>query len=156
MTMARREFIAGALAGPFLLAAGARAALGASGSMQIHKDPLCGCCESWTEAMRRAGFTVEVHNETDMTAIKSRFAIPAEMEACHTAVLEGYILEGHVPLEAIRKLMAERPDIAGLAVPGMPAGSLGMGDDPGASYEVYAFGKTETAPAVFYRVRPQI
>ena len=123
--------------------------------MTIYKDPLCGCCESWTAAMRAAGFTVDVHNEADMTAIKRRFAVPADMEACHTAVIDGYLIEGHVPLEAIDKLMTERPEIAGLAVPGMPAGSLGMGNDPQAAYDVYALSKLpDAAPTIFHSVRP--
>ena len=79
------------------------------------------------------------------------------MEACHTAVLDGYLIEGHVPIEAIRKLLSERPDIAGLAVPGMPAGSLGMGDDPQAAYEVYALSRIPgAAPTIFHSVRPAI
>ncbi|WP_082909890.1 DUF411 domain-containing protein [Sinorhizobium glycinis] len=157
MTMRRRDFLGCTLAGGFVVLLGCRVALANAGRMVIYKDPLCGCCESWTAAMRAAGFAVEVHNETDMTAIKHRFSIPADMEACHTAMLDGYLIEGHVPLEAIRKLMAERPDIAGLAVPGMPAGSLGMGDDPQAAYEVYAFSKIRgAAPTVFHSVRPAI
>jgi hypothetical protein len=158
MSMMRREFIAGGLAGTLLLTAGARAATPASGGrMEIHRDPLCGCCERWAQAMKAAGFAVAVHDEVDMTAIKRRLAVPAYLEACHTAVLDGYVIEGHVPLEAIAKLLAERPDIAGLAVPGMPAGSLGMGDDPRASYDVYAFGaRVGATPTVFYQVRPRL
>ncbi|PDT83818.1 DUF411 domain-containing protein [Sinorhizobium sp. BJ1] len=155
MTIHRRDFLAGTLAGAFLVLLGPRIALASAGRMVIYKDPLCGCCESWAAAMMGAGFAIEVHNETDMTAVKRRFAIPADMEACHTATLDGYLIEGHVPLAAIKKLMAERPDIAGLAVPGMPAGSLGMGDDPQAAYEVYSFSKIPgAAPTVFHRVRP--
>ncbi|WP_018237059.1 DUF411 domain-containing protein [Ensifer sp. BR816] len=155
MTIQRRDFLAGALAGAFLVLLRSPDALATAGRMVIYKDPLCGCCESWAAAMRAAGFAVEVHHESDMTAIKRRFAVPADMEACHTAVLDGYLLEGHVPLEAIRKLIAERPDIVGLAVPGMPAGSLGMGDDPQAAYEVYALSRIPgAAPTVFHSVRP--
>ncbi len=91
-----------------------------------------------------------------MTVIKRRFAIPTEMEACHTAVPDGYVVEGHVPVESVRKLLAERPNIAGIAVSGMPAGSLGMGDDPEASYEVYAIPKQAgAAPTIFHSVRPR-
>ncbi|WP_080578376.1 DUF411 domain-containing protein [Sinorhizobium fredii] len=155
MSIRRREFLAGTLAAPFLISLGPPFALASAGRMVIYKDPLCGCCESWAAAMKAAGFAVEIHNETDMTAVKRRFAVPADMEACHTAMLDGYLIEGHVPLEAIRQLMAGRPDIAGLAVPGMPAGSLGMGDDPQAAYDVYALSKTAGAmPTVFYSVRP--
>lgn len=153
MTMRRRDFLAGTLAGTCLLVPAVRTAAASAGRMEIYKDPLCGCCENWAAAMKAAGFSVEIHNEGDMTAIKSRFAIPEELEACHTAVLDGYIIEGHVPVEAVRKLMAERPDIAGIAVPGMPAGSLGMGDDPEAAYEVYAIARRAgAASTVFYSV----
>jgi hypothetical protein len=77
------------------------------------------------------------------------------MQGCHTAVVAGYYLEGHVPVDAVKRLMAERPRIAGLAVPGMPAGSLGMGDDPKASYDVYAVNKDGTS-ILYQAVRPKI
>ncbi|WP_322886119.1 DUF411 domain-containing protein (plasmid) [Sinorhizobium medicae] len=154
MPLSRREFLT-ALMGFVALTTGTRWAIAGKGHMRIYKDPLCGCCESWAEAMRRAAYAVDVHNEADMAAIKRRFAVPADLEACHTAVIEGYVIEGHVPPEAIGKLMDERPAIAGLAVPGMPEGSIGMGDSPNASYDVYAFGKSEATPRLFYQVRPR-
>ena len=83
-----------------------------------------------------------------------QFAVPVDMQGCHTAILAGYYIEGHVPLEAITRLLAERPNIAGLAVPGMPSGSLGMGDDPGASYDVFAVGK-DGVTGVYQAVRPR-
>lgn len=90
----------------------------------------------------------------DLDAVKQRFAVPADMQGCHTATLEAYFIEGHVPLEAITRLLGERPNIAGLAVPGMPSGSLGMGDDPGASYDVFAVDKNGAA-VVYHAVRPR-
>ena len=152
MDVLRRHFVAGTIGGITLFATGAAAA---TGTMAIYKDPQCGCCEQWAEAMEAAGYKVDIHDEADMSVIKTRFAVPADMEGCHTAVIDGYIIEGHVPLEAVRKLLSERPDIAGLAVPGMPSGSLGMGNDPQASYDVYTIAKAEGAQStVYYQVRP--
>ncbi|WP_052201672.1 DUF411 domain-containing protein [Ensifer sp. ZNC0028] len=150
--MLRRHFVAGTIAGITLLATGAVAA---TGTMAVYKDPQCGCCELWADAMEAAGYKVEVRDEADMSAIKTRFAVPADMEGCHTAVIDGYVIEGHVPLEAVRKLLSEKPDVAGIAVPGMPSGSLGMGNDPQASYDVYTIAKAGGAKStVYYQVRP--
>ncbi|HEV7322788.1 MAG TPA: DUF411 domain-containing protein [Ensifer sp.] len=151
MNVFRRHFVAGTIAGITLLATGAAAA---TGTMAIYKDPQCGCCEQWADAMEAAGYKVEVRDEADMSVIKARFSVPADVEGCHTAVVDGYVIEGHVPLEAVRKLLAERPDIAGIAVPGMPAGSLGMGNDPKASYDVVTIAKAGAQSTVYYQVRP--
>ncbi|MGF6158781.1 hypothetical protein M2267_004049 [Ensifer sp. KUDG1] len=152
MNVLRRHFVAGTIAGITLLATGAVAA---TGTMAVYKDPQCGCCELWADAMEAAGYKVEVRDEADMSAIKTRFAVPADMEGCHTAVIDGYVIEGHVPLEAVRKLLSEKPDVAGIAVPGMPSGSLGMGNDPQASYDVYTIAKAGGAKStVYYQVRP--
>ena len=118
--MRRREFLAGTLAGTCLLVPVVRTAAASAERMEIFKDPLCGCCESWAAAMKAAGFTVEIHDESDMTAIKSRFAIPAELEACHTALVQGYVVEGHVPADLIRRMLDENATFRGLTVPGMP------------------------------------
>lgn len=119
----------------------------------VYKSPSCGCCESWSKALQQAGYTVERRDMENLSAVKKIAGVPADLEACHTARIGNYFVEGHVPLEAIAKLMSERPDIAGIAVPGMPQGSLGMGDDPAARYEVYAVSKTAgNKPQLFYRV----
>ncbi|WP_139110215.1 DUF411 domain-containing protein [Ensifer sp. LC163] len=147
-----RHFIVGAIMGMTMLTASAAIA---AGPMTVYKDPQCGCCEQWAEAMEAAGFKVDIRDQADMTPIKTRFAVPVDMEGCHTAVMDGYVIEGHVPLEAVQKLMTERPNVAGIAVPGMPAGSLGMGNDPQASYDVYTIAKTSgVAPTIYYKVRP--
>ena len=91
-------------------------------------------------ALRDAGYKVTLHDSDDLTPLKKSLGIPEKVQGCHTALVDGYYLEGHVPLEAIARLLAERPAIAGLAVPGMPKGSLGMGTDPEASYDVFAVG----------------
>ena len=101
------------------------------------------------------GYTVEVENMNDLTAIKARYNVPAALQSCHTAIVDGYVIEGHVPVADIERLLAERPDVVGLAVPGMPVGSPGM-EIPGAepdAYEVLIFDKNGQAE-VFNSYRP--
>lgn len=125
----------------------------------VFKSPWCGCCQAWVEAMEQAGYDVKTTDVEDLTAIKTRAGVPGNLEACHTAMIGGetkYVLEGHVPIQAVEKLMTERPDIRGVSTPGMPMGSLGMGDDSEADYAVYAFtGRTDEAPAVFFKAGKQ-
>lgn len=116
----------GFAATPLLAAEPAPAATSASATMIVHKDPFCGCCNQWIEHVRAAGIEVEARNESDMASIKASLGVPAAMASCHTATIGGYFIEGHVPVEDIQRLLAEAPDAAGLAVPGMPAGSPGM------------------------------
>ncbi|MGO4562605.1 DUF411 domain-containing protein [Rhizobiales bacterium 3FA27D7] len=128
------------------------AAAGAAAEMTVYKTPWCGCCHTWAEAVEKAGYQVSKVDLEDLSSIRKQAGVPAEMKGCHIAAVDGYFLEGHVPLEAVEKLLSERPDVAGLAAPGMPQGSLGMGDDPSASYEVYAVPRQASeAPQVFYR-----
>ncbi|MGV8939916.1 MAG: DUF411 domain-containing protein [Lysobacter sp.] len=92
----------------------------------VHKDSFCGCCGAWIDHMRAAGFPVEERDVTDVMPIKQRVGLPAGKEACHTAEVGGYFVEGHVPAEDVKRLLAEAPDARGLVVPGMPTGSPGM------------------------------
>ena len=94
--------------------------------MTVHKHPACGCCGVWIEHMRRAGFSVAEENIEDMAPVKAAAGVPAEIGSCHTARIGGYFIEGHVPAEDVLRLLRERPDARGLAVPGMPLGSPGM------------------------------
>ncbi len=94
--------------------------------MIVNKSPSCGCCGSWVEHMERAGFKVQTNDTDDMGPIKERVGVPYGKGSCHTAEVGGYFIEGHVPAEDIKRLLAERPDAKGLVVPGMPAGSPGM------------------------------
>lgn len=110
-------------------------------TVTVFKTPWCGCCKVWAEEVEKAGYTVHVQDLEDLSGIKKQAGIPETMEACHTAVVgkeRKYVLEGHVPLQAMDKLMSERPDIRGVAVAGMPMGSLGMEYDAGARYPVHA------------------
>ena len=139
--MRRRDFLVGMAAVPAILAA-ARAAARELPGVVVHKDPTCGCCTAWAGHLRRAGFRVEVVETADSAAVKARLGVPEALASCHTAEVEGYVLEGHVPAEAALRLLAERPQARGLAVPGMPVGSPGM-EMPGMpadAYDVVLFG----------------
>lgn len=92
----------------------------------VHKSASCGCCKVWAQHLRNAGFAVAVQNTDSMSPVKERLGVPARLASCHTAEVNGYFVEGHVPAEDIRRLLRDRPDAKGLAVPGMPAGSPGM------------------------------
>lgn len=123
-------------------------------SITVFKTPWCGCCQVWVEEMEKAGFTLTVNDLDDLAQVKKMGNVPADMEACHTATIgddRKYVLEGHVPVAAVEKLLSERPDIRGIAVPGMPQGSLGMGYDENARYSVYAFtADNDSGPEVFF------
>lgn len=92
----------------------------------VHKSATCGCCKLWVDRLRGAGFAVEVRDVDNLNDVKQRVGIPYGMGSCHTAEVAGYFVEGHVPMEDIKRLLRERPDAKGLTVPGMPAGSPGM------------------------------
>lgn len=93
----------------------------------VHKSPSCGCCSAWVDHIRQAGYPVDVMDgEEDLTPLKLALGVPAGQGSCHTAIVEGYFIEGHVPAEDVVRLLAERPDARGLTVPGMPVGSPGM------------------------------
>lgn len=108
----------------------------------VYKSPTCGCCDGWIEHLREAGYSVEAVDIADygqLSAKKREHGVPGEMGSCHTAVIDGYTIEGHVPAESIERLLRERPDIKGLAVPGMPIGSPGMEGPNPEVYQVIAF-----------------
>lgn len=92
----------------------------------VHKSPTCGCCGLWVAHLRQAGFVVQVDDREDVNPVKQRLGVPYGKGSCHTAEVGGYFVEGHVPAEDIKRLLAERPDAKGLVLPGMPAGSPGM------------------------------
>jgi hypothetical protein len=113
-------------------------------TMTVYKSPTCGCCKNWIEHVKSAGFAVEVHDLDDLGEIKDEAGVPDRARSCHTAIVDGYAIEGHVPAETIKRLIEERPKVAGLAVPGMPVGSPGM-EAPGQAadkYDIVAFDRT--------------
>ncbi len=107
--------------------------------LKVYKSPWCGCCGKWVDHVRAGGFAVKVEEVEDVDPIKARLGVPEELASCHTAEVDGYVVEGHVPVTDIRRLLAERPDARGLAVPGMPMGSPGMEGDVKEPYNVLIF-----------------
>lgn len=106
---------------------------------EVYKSADCSCCQNWVSYMEDKGFTITTHNTEDITQIKSKYNIPEKLISCHTAIINSYVVEGHVPIEAIEKLLHEKPNIAGIAVPGMPEGSPGMGKTNLSDYKIYSF-----------------
>ena len=104
----------------------------------VYKSPTCGCCTAWVDHLRNEGFRVVAIDTTDLEPIKRRYDVPRRLSSCHTAVVGNYVIEGHVPAADIRRLLAERPQIRGLAVPGMPQGSPGMETGVTERYDVLA------------------
>ncbi len=121
--------------------------------IEVYKSPTCGCCGKWAEHLRNDGFAVNVHAIPDIDAFRVRTGVPAGLASCHTALVGGYVVEGHVPAADIRKLLTERPKALGLAVPGMLAISPGMDALHGPGYEVLLF-QTDGAARV-YRTYPK-
>lgn len=107
----------------------------------VYKSPTCGCCSGWVEHMREAGFEVEAHDVNDLSEVKSRLGVFPQHQSCHTAKVGDYVVEGHVPADLVQRLLRDQPDVAGLAVPGMPRGSPGMEMPDGTkdAYDVIAF-----------------
>lgn len=126
MNSRRRTLLLGLAAGPF--AAGAPAALAQAPAkvlVEVWKDPNCGCCKDWVSHLEASGFAVKV-NDSGNAAMRARMGIPEKLGSCHTALVGGYAIEGHVPAADIRRLLKDRPKAVGLSVPGMPVGSPGM------------------------------
>ncbi len=145
----RRAMVAGLAAGLAM----ARQALAAGlPEVAVTKDPNCGCCEKWVAHMREAGFAVTV-SQGPVNPVKARLGVPRDLASCHTAQVGGYVIEGHVPAGAIKRLLAAKPKGIGLAVPGMPIGSPGMeieGKEPD-TYEVVLFGAGGRSTFARYR-----
>ncbi len=92
----------------------------------VYKDPYCGCCAGYAAHLQAAGYTVTVRDHDDMAAVKRRLGVPQSLESCHTVLIDGYVVEGHVPLTTLARLLEERPDLIGIALPGMSVGTPGM------------------------------
>src|SRR5829696_10192396 len=109
--------------------------------LTVYKSPTCGCCAKWVEYMEANGFTAAVTNMPDVSPIKMKHGVPPRLVSCHTTLVGGYVVEGHVPVEDVRRLLKEKPAIVGLAAPGMPAGSPGMDVPNSPPYDVVSFDK---------------
>ncbi len=121
------------------------AALAEGPKVTVYKSPTCGCCTKWISHLEGNAFEVEAVDLNDLRALKSMSGIPPEQESCHTAQVDGYVIEGHVPANDIRRLLAERPGARGLAVPGMPMGSPGMEAPNPEHYQVLLIGRDGSA-----------
>lgn len=117
----------------------------------VYKSPTCGCCQKWVDHLEDNGFKVKTVNRNNLTEIKALHGITESIAACHTALINGYVVEGHVPADAIRRLLRERPEIKGIAVPGMPMGSPGMESPDPQPYSVLTFDDAGTTAV--YEVR---
>ncbi len=107
----------------------------------VYKSPTCGCCGKWIEHMKANGFEVRAVDLDDLTEVKQASGVPIPLRTCHTALVGDYVVEGHVPADLVKKMLAEKPNAAGLAVPGMPIGSPGMEGTPKQAYDVLLFQK---------------
>ena len=101
-------------------------AVQAGGKVSVYKTPTCGCCQEWVEHLEANGFEVSTHDMANLQSVKSMAGVRPQHASCHTAIVDGYVVEGHVPATDIERLLKERPDIVGISVPGMPIGSPGM------------------------------
>jgi hypothetical protein len=115
-------------------------------SIAVYKDPGCGCCAKWVEHLRQHGFEATATDHADMDSLKDKHQIPQQARSCHTGIVDGYVVEGHVPAADIQRLLKERPAVVGIATPGMPVGSPGMEVEgmPADRYNVVSFDKTGT------------
>ncbi|MEZ9946805.1 DUF411 domain-containing protein [Vibrio breoganii] len=116
----------------------ASTAVFAKPDIELYKSPTCGCCKEWAAIMEDKGYSVTVHHKRDWTSVKNRFGMPEQLTSCHTAIIDGYMIEGHVPEEDVARLLEERPKgISGLSAPGMPQHSPGMAA-PGQPYKDFS------------------
>lgn len=113
----------------------------------LYKNPQCGCCESYADYLRDNGFAVTVKPTHDLSLIKRQHGVPEALDGCHTMLVDGYVVEGHVPLKSLNRLLTERPDIKGISLPGMPMGSPGMTGTKSAPFTIYEI--SEGAPKVY-------
>lgn len=146
-TVGRRALLSGALALGGVSLLGLQGSPGAASPNRprpiilMYRSPTCGCCLKWADKARAAGFGVRVTETGDMAAVKRRLGVPEALASCHTSTIGGYVIEGHVPLQNVKKLLAAKPKVRGIAVPGMPLGAPGM-EVPGYAgdaFEVFAF-----------------
>jgi len=138
----RQVFWAGWIAALVLFAQLASAA-----EATVYKSLQCGCCKEYVAYLRQNGFSVKTVDIDDLAPIKRKHGVPQALEGCHTTVIDGYAIEGHVPVNSIKRLLSERPAIKGISLPGMPAGSPGMGGKKTATFAIYTI--TEGEPKVY-------
>lgn len=115
----------------------------------LYKNPQCTCCEGYAAYLRQNGFEVDVKPTNDLTEISSKAGVPENLQGCHTMFVGGYVVDGHVPVDVVKKLLSEHPAIAGITLPGMPLGSPGMTGTKTGTFTIYAVTKDGKAPTVY-------
>ncbi|OCP36016.1 DUF411 domain-containing protein [Ensifer sp. LC163] len=115
----------------------------------LYKNPQCGCCEGYAAYLRENGFNVDVKPTNDLAEISRKAGVAEGMQGCHTMFIDGYVVDGHVPVKVVRKLLTERPAIAGITLPGMPMGSPGMAGTKTEKFVIYTVPKDGKAPSVY-------
>ena len=115
----------------------------------MYKNPQCSCCEAYAAYLEKNGFKVDIKPVNDLSQISSEAGVPANLEGCHTIMVDGYVVDGLVPVDVVKKLLTDRPAIAGIVLPGMPVGAPGMGGTKNETWTVYAFTKDGKAPTVY-------
>ena len=144
MNPTRRALLSGGLLLTVDTMAGRPARAAAKPSITVHKGPTCDCCKAWVEHLRKHGYSVKAEDVADLGSVKQKLGVPAALQSCHTAQVDGYVIEGHVPADLIDRLLRDRPPVVGLAVPGMPIGSPGM-EVPGHApdrYQILTFDRS--------------
>jgi hypothetical protein len=121
----------------------------ASDIVEVWKSRTCGCCTGWVKHMEAAGFEVKTHDVEDVDPVKRAHSVPEPLHSCHTATVGGYVIEGHVPADDVKRLISERPKALGLSVPGMPSDAPGMDMNMGQPYQVILFGTPDGKPSVY-------
>ena len=144
--MKRRTFC---LCGVLALLASPLRAIAAPIQATMYKNPQCTCCEGYAAYLRQNGFEVDVKPTNDLAEISQKAGVPEKYQGCHTMFVDGYVVDGHVPVEIIQKLLSERPAIAGVTLPGMPEGSPGMVGTKTAPFVIYAVTKDRKEPTVY-------
>ena len=144
--MKRRTFCLGAI---LAAAVPSLPALAGPTRATLYKNPQCSCCEAYAAYLRQNGFDVDVRPTNDLAEIGQKAGVPEGLQGCHTMFVDRYVVDGHVPANVIRKLLSERPAIAGITLPGMPNGSPGMTGRKGAPFTIYAVNKDGEPPAIY-------
>jgi hypothetical protein len=144
--MQRRTFLLGSAAILLVpVSAFANTGIGAT----LYKNPQCSCCEGYADYLRQNSFQVDVKPTNDLAEISRNAGVPVELQGCHTMFIDGYVIDGHVPVSIVRKLLNEKPPIAGITLPGMPMGSPGMVGVKTEKFVIYALAKDGEAPTVY-------
>jgi len=132
-----------------LSAAGTAAAAESSKQGTLYKNPQCGCCEGYANYLRGHGYDITVKPTHDLPMMQRMAGVPETLEGCHSMMIDGYVVEGHVPAKTLNRLLSERPDIKGISLPGMPLGSPGMSGRKAAPFTIYEIGGGEAGAKVY-------